>query len=211
MRTMAVALAVSLGVSTLAGADSLFSADTEEKGSLVADSKKKYEPGDIITVLVQETVDASAEADTNTRKESDVASEAAASANQFLVADSPGGLNVMPAERLPNWDVQFEKEHRATGETTRRNKLVLSIACVVGQVHGNGNIEISGEKRVIVNRENSMMRVHGIVRSSDVTPANTVLSTQIAQAEIELKGSGPLWNNQRRGILTKILDWFSPF
>jgi hypothetical protein len=33
----------------------------------------------------------------------------------------------------------------------------------------------------------------------------------VANVTIELKGKGPLWNNSRRGIITKILDWFSPF
>ena len=79
------------------------------------------------------------------------------------------------------------------------------------KVFDNGNITIEGSKRITVNREESKLYVKGTVRSRDVTSANTILSAQIANAEIELKGKGPLWNNQRRGLLTRILDWFSPF
>jgi flagellar L-ring protein precursor FlgH len=81
----------------------------------------------------------------------------------------------------------------------------------VKKVYDDGNIDIEGEKRVTVNREDSNLFVKGTVRSRDVSPGNTVLSTQVANVTIELKGKGPLWNNSRRGLITKVLDWFSPF
>ena len=66
-------------------------------------------------------------------------------------------------------------------------------------------------KAVSINREESRLNLSGLVRARDVTPANTVSSKQVANPVIQLKGKGPLWNNQRRGIFTRILDWFSPF
>jgi len=194
-----------------AAADSLFSDETEKRGSLVADSQKQFDVGDIITVLVRETVDASTQANTDTKKESDLAAQAPAAQNRFLVAETPGGLNVIPEEQLPNWNFEVENEHKTQGRTQRKNELVMTIACTVDRVQDNGNLDLSGNKRVTVNREDSMIRVAGTVRSRDVTPANTVDSSQMANANVELIGKGPLWNNQRRGLLTKILDWFSPF
>jgi flagellar L-ring protein FlgH len=70
---------------------------------------------------------------------------------------------------------------------------------------------IEGSKRMTVNREESFLTIKGIIRSRDVTASNTVRSNQIADLALDLKGKGPLWNNQRRGIFTKILDWLSPF
>ena len=75
-------------------------------------------------------------------------------------------------------------------------------------------METSGSKaprRLPVNREDTTMKVTGMCRAEDVSPANTIGSNLITDASIELAGKGPLWNNQRRGIITKILDWFSPF
>ncbi|MBI5094107.1 MAG: flagellar basal body L-ring protein FlgH [Candidatus Hydrogenedentes bacterium] len=92
------------------------------------------------------------------------------------------GLNIIKPEELPNW-----------------------------QILDNGNVEIQGTKKVTVNSEDSTLFVKGVVRPRDVTSQNTVLSSQVADAVIELKGKGPLWNNQRRGWLTKLVDWFSPF
>lgn len=210
MRRGLVTVAV-LGVAALASADSLFSEAVEKNGTLISDKHASFKEGDILTVLVRETIDASTEADTNTKKDSSVDAQAPISANPFLTAESDGGLNIIPEEVLPNWNIEVENEHKSTGKTTRANKLVTTISCVVTKVYDNGNIDIEGQKRVTVNREDSNLLVKGMVRSRDVSPGNTVLSTQVANVTIELKGKGPLWNNSRRGIITKILDWFSPF
>jgi flagellar L-ring protein precursor FlgH len=209
-RVLAVIL-IGLLAASAACADSLFNAAAAESGTLISDKKVKFKVGDLITVLVQETIDASTEADTDTKKESAVEAQAPASQNQFLTAEGPGGLNILSAKELPNWSIDIENEHKAKGKTRRANKLIMTVACVVTEVFDNGNITIEGDKRITVNREESKLHVKGMVRSRDVTPANVVLSSQIANAEIELIGKGPLWNNQRRGLFTRILDWFSPF
>lgn len=210
-RILALVGFASFLVVSWAAADSLFDRKDAEGGTLISDKKAKFEVGDIITVLVKETINASTEADTNTKKESEIGASAPAAANQFLVAEGEGGLNLVSAEKLPNWDIGIDNEHKADGKTSRANKLIMTVSCNVKKVHDNGNIDIEGNKRVTVNSEDSKIYIKGTVRSRDVSPANTILSTQIADAEIELKGKGPLWNNQRRGLLTKILDWFSPF
>jgi len=62
-----------------------------------------------------------------------------------------------------------------------------------------------------VNREDSYLRVSGVVRAEDISPDNTVPSTLLADATVDLDGKGPLWNNQRRGLITRFLDWFAPY
>jgi flagellar L-ring protein precursor FlgH len=191
--------------------DSLFTQKTAEQGTLVSLKKARFEIGDIITVLVKETVDASTDANTNTKKESDLESQAAASNNSFLVSPKPNGLGLVTAEKLPNWQIGVNKELRATGKTLRKDKLVTTVACCVTGIHDNGNIEIEGHKALTMNREETQLYVRGIVRARDVTAANTIDSVQIANATIDLRGRGPLSNNQRRGLLTKLVDWLSPY
>lgn len=192
-------------------ADSLFSTKVALNGTMVSEQKARFSVGDIITVLVNERVDASTKADTRTKKEADIEAVASAADNQFLVADGSGGLNIFNEEELPNWAIESENETRAIGSTRRQSTLTLTVACIVTQVLDNGNIVIEGKKDVTVNREISRIFVKGIVRARDVTPSNTISSAQIANATVQLQGQGPLWNNQRRGIFTKVLDWFSPF
>jgi flagellar L-ring protein precursor FlgH len=194
-----------------APADSLFSQQTAKDATTVSEKLDRFEVGDIITVIVRETLDASTSAGTNTKKESDVKANAAAAANPFLVAEQPDGNNILNPGELPNWDIQSENETKNTGDTRRRNTLTTSITCTVVEVLPNGNLKISGDKQVTVNRDDSMVTVSGIIRSKDITAQNTIQSTQVADASVLVKGKGPLWNNQRRGLVTRVLDWFSPF
>ena len=194
-----------------AGADSLFTREAAKSGNLVSNKNVEFKEGDIINVIVQETIDATTQANTDTKKESDIGAKASAADNTFLLADKPKGLGLLNEELLPNWAIEAENEHKADGQTKRASRLTTTIGCTVVKVHENGNLDIQGTKRVSVNREDSELFVRGTIRGRDVTSANTVSSRQLANAEIALRGRGPLWNNQRRGLLSKVLDWFSPF
>jgi len=191
-------------------ADSLFKQASSNRSSLLAKGRK-FQEGDLITVLIKEIIDSSTSAVTNTKKESDVQSEAPAAENPFLVSQPPGGLNIINEEELPNWDISMENETKARGQTTRKSSLSTTVACVVTQVMDNGLLAIEGDQTVSANREDCTIHISGLVRAKDVSAQNTVTSAQIANATIELKGKGPLWNNQRRGFITRILDWFAPY
>ena len=209
MRFLSMVLGALLLGATGSGGDSLFSQKDAKEGTLISEKTARFEMGDIITVQVQEVIEASTAADTNTKKESDVESEAGENENSFWVHKD--GLNLINPEELPNWGIESENETKTTGTTRRQSELSTTITCTVENVYPNGNLFISGRRVVTINREDSTLVVSGVVRSKDVTPANTVLSTQMANASVQLQGKGPLWNNQRRGLVTRFLDWFSPF
>ncbi len=195
MRFLTIVL-ISIAIGAQFGhADSLFKSKTAKEGSLVSTRRPQFEAGDIITVIVNESTNATTQATTDTEKESTLETEI-----------PEGGINFMP-----KWDIDFSSEHEGSGQTRRSSKLSMTISCIVQKVSENGNIAIKGEKSVTVNREDCTLHVSGIIRAKDVSPDNTILSSRIANADIRLKGHGPIWNAQRRGILTRILDWFSPF
>ena len=211
MRALALIPLLAVAAAAHAQTGSLFSDRTEAAGTLISERRAKFEPGDIITILVRENIDAQTQANTNTRKESEVSATAPIAANPFLVQRQPDGLGVINPGELPNWQIETDNEHRTQGRTQRNNRLVTTIAARVVEVEPNGNVVIEGSKRVTVNREDSFVKVRGTVRQRDIGRDNTVSSNQVADAEIELQGKGPLWNNQRRGLITRFLDWFSPF
>ncbi len=210
MRFVTIGLLVLLPCAMAFG-DSLFTQEVAKEGTLVSLKKAKFEKGDIVTVLVHETIDAQTDSNTNTKKESDVQSEAGESDNEFLVSPKPDGFGITTAGKLPNWDFQTNNEQRTRGLTQRKNRLITTISCVVTEVFDNGNVQLEGEKIVSVNREDSRIAVKGVARARDIEPDNTIDSAKIANAVVELKGRGPLWNSQRRGLITRFLDWFSPY
>jgi len=191
-------------------ADSLLRPNVTTRDTLIA-KRADYRVGDIITVLIEEKLDTAVTSNTNTKKESDVDSKANASANEFLVAKKPGGLELISKEKLPNWQIEAENEMKARGQTRRSSEFETTVPCMVKAVLDNGNLLIEGSRVVGINREDSRILVTGMIRPRDISPANTVLSSRVADAQIILKGRGPLWNNQRRGLLTRLLDWISPY
>jgi len=193
-------------LTAIARADSLFNGLVVERGSLYSDEKVRFELGDVITVLVSETTDARTRASTETEKESSL--EAAASSDLLT---SSNGLGILKSGELPAWQVEAKNEHDGGGSTQRNNTVSAMVSTTVVEVMANGNLRIEGQKTLVVNREKTKIQVSGIIRARDVTPRNTVLSSQIADAEISFDGGGPLWNSQRRGFLTKLLDFIWPF
>ena len=189
-------------------ADSLFTQRTAESGTLISSKRIRFKPGDLVTVLVRENIDANTDSELVTTKRSTTQSEADAEANSFLAGRGGSGLGI---KKLPNFDISVNNRIQYDGGTSRSNTLIMTVSCVVTDVLDNGNILITGEKIIRVNRESTMLKLSGLVRARDVAADNTVQSNQIANADIQLSGNGPLWNNQRRGFITKIMDWFSPF
>ncbi len=209
MRTTVMVVAMALTACSAATADSLFSRQAEERGTLVSDNKMRFAVGDVITVLVREDIDASTDSDLTTRKRSQIDMEADPASNSSITGSE--ALIDLPEGVLPNVDIEADNRHQTTGTTRRRNQVVFTVTCSVTKVWPNGNVEIAGEKQVTVNRDDSLIKLSGVARTRDVSSENTIDSNLLANAAIELKGHGPLWNNQRRGLFTRLLDWFSPF
>jgi len=175
----------------------------------VAANKMRFSVGDVITVLVRENIDASGGSDLNTRKRTQIDMQADPAANPSITGSD--ALVNLPKGVLPNIDIEGDNRHQTSGSTIRKNQVKLTISCTVTKVWPNGNVEISGDKRVTVNRDDSLIKLSGVARTTDVSADNTIDSNQLANAVVELKGKGPMWNNQRRGLLTRLLDWIAPY
>jgi flagellar L-ring protein precursor FlgH len=202
-----ILLAVIACIATTAKADSLFTQTAAKSGTLVAENVMPFKVGDIITVSVSETIQSSTVANTRTTKESELESEAEPGDNAFLIGSS--ALR-MPSDLLPNIGIETENETNNRGTTTRNSTLTTTVSCMVVRVYPNGNLLVEGTKQVTVNRENSTLLVRGVLRARDVTPQNTISSNLLANSVVQLSGKGPLWNNQRRGLITRLFDWLSP-
>ena len=73
-------------------------------------------------------------------------------------------------------------------------------------------LPVEGSKDVIINSERQRVVVRGLIRPVDVSPANTVLSNQIADLSMEVNGKGVVGDAIKRpSILYRILTGFLPF
>lgn len=98
-----------------------------------------------------------------------------------------------------------------TGTVNRAEKVSLTIAAVVTDVLANGNLVIQGRQEVRTNREVRELTVAGIVRPEDISSANAINHTQIAEARISYGGRGDVSRVQAPPVGQALVERFSPF
>ena len=96
---------------------------------------------------------------------------------------------------------------KGSGTTNAAGNLNTQFTVVVKEVLPNRRLRIEGTRSIVINRETQTYILSGIVREDDIQPNNVILSTSIADATIEAVGKGAIHDRQRRGILTRIVDW----
>jgi flagellar L-ring protein precursor FlgH len=196
-------LGVAVLSATPAAAQSLWR-DGGPGGSLFADHRARS-VNDIVTIVVVEESASSRSATTSTSK----ATSRTASLNDFPGLALPT-RNAKAAANL-KFDLSGEASHEGKGSIDRSDKLTAQIPARVVKVLDNGNLVIEGRRAVLVNDESQVATISGVVRPQDITGANTVLSSQIADAEVQIVGRGVVAEAQRPGFLYRILDWLRLF
>ena len=153
--------------------------------------RRAYETGDVLTVVITEIARASTQAATRTGK-----SEAASA--RYRQID----------EELQQITAGFEREFAGGGQVERSGRLLATLAVTVSDINENGNLVITGEQEIVLNDEKQWIRLDGIVRPEDISPDNTIASTRVSNARIEMTGDGVVARGQRPGLLTRILGFF---
>lgn len=184
-----------LGCSSSAAlSDSLL--EREGYRPLVAD-QRAIRPGDNLTVLITESAVASTTATTATNKEGSVSGAASAARNS----------NGNPYARSVSGSLELTEDFKGGGRIERTGKLIARLTVVVQAVEPNGMLVVQGEQDIYVNEERQHIALAGRVRPQDIGTDNTVLSTRLAQAKIEMSGQGLLAEKQKPGVLTRFLSW----
>ena len=164
--------------------------------------------GDILTVSID--IDDSAKV-TNATTTSRTAG-ANVGVPHFLGLESTLG-KILPGEFDPAMAVETNSSHSnaGSGQVNRSEKISLTIAAVVTGVLPNGNMMIQGTQEVRTNTDVRQLTVAGIVRPEDISSANTIRHTQIAEARISYGGRGDISRVQKVPAGQSLIEKFSPF
>ena len=173
--------------------------------------------GDIVTVQIEENAKASNKANTETERQSGL--EAGIQKlfgleewwNNEVLPDIPSALPKLTPFGDPAIKGNMKSSFEGDGETSRSGNLEAFITCRVVAVMPNGNLKIVGTREVMVNYENQMIILSGIIRPRDISDNNIILSTFISDAKIAYSGSGIVDDRQRPGWLTNLMNSVWPF
>jgi len=162
--------------------------------------------GDIVTVRISVSSLAEGSASTDLSRDSNV--EASIKAMMGFEDKIPGnapGVDGTSPEHL--FKSNYTSNFKGDGDTKRSGKIVADVSALVTRVYPNGNMMIHGSQNMLINNENSLLTVDGIIRPTDVSADNIVISNRIANARIQVTGRGVVSDKQRPGILMRVLDW----
>lgn len=163
---------------------------------------RRFEPGDVLTVILKESTQAARAATANVSR---------ASKNDTL----PSGLTSRIAglnSALTGLNLNAANvESKGEGSADQSASLDGSITVTVVEVQPNGNMVVRGQKQMSLTQGSEIIQVSGIVRPEDVAPNNTVLSRRLADARFTYQGGGEIASATRAGWGTRAILKFWPF
>jgi len=212
---VAVAMLLLAGAVCLGG--SLFRKGQEQKAqnpapsgatiytSVPAEKPPSPKLHDLVKVIVLEVSTASANGKTKEEKNT----ELNASLNKFINWDG----STLNGDQSNNPAVDLKAKHKTDNkaETSKNMIIKATIKAEVVEMLPNGNLVIEAIKTRTVNQETEVMTLTGVIDPDDLDATGTLLSDDIAQLKLAYTGSGTVSDPQKRGILTRILDWLWPF
>lgn len=195
--------------------NSLYVAGTGLNG-LFLDTKARW-AGDVVTVKIEESSSATNKANTNTSRDSSLS----AGIDAFFGVENWWqdkvlrwmGSNTPKVNPFGSASVKgsLQSEFEGDGSTTRSGDLTAYITCRVTEVLPNGNLRIVGTREVMVNHENQVIILSGVIRPRDIGNDNIVKSIFVSDAKIAYSGSGVIDDRQRPGWMANFLDAVWPF
>jgi len=183
-----------IAVAVLFSAQAFAQTLRDNPGFSMFSDEKANKIGDMITIIVVESSQASNNAEKSTSRKSDlgfnanVNTGAASSPNTAVGIGSNNGFN-------------------GSGSTKAGGMLSTRISATVDSLRPNGNMVISGIRKTVINGEEQVISVKGVVRQSDIMPDNSVMSYNVSEAEFVFEGKGMIDDAQSPGWFTRFLHW----
>lgn len=162
------------------------------------EDNKAFRVGDVLSVTLSESTNASKSAATNTAKENEV--ELGASAIFGSTGPTIDGNLVL------NNSLKGERDFSGSGDSAQSNSLKGEIAVTVVDILPNGNLVVRGEKIIGLNQGSEFIRISGLVRPQDVSSENVVVSRKIANSRIYYGGGGVIAESNTKGWLARFFD-----
>lgn len=183
-------------------------------GSLFAD-KKDLQIGDIIQVVINEELQADSSNKRTTSRNTD------GSFNGGII--TPNAANTNPSSTVSKYAEKFNSvlgfdasigsgssfTGKADSEIDETFETTVSV--IIEQTYQNGNYFIKGSKQMLIDGQSQEIILSGVIRPYDISPENSIMSSQIANLKILYRKDGEEKDALRTPWGMKILKALWPF
>jgi flagellar L-ring protein FlgH len=152
--------------------------DDGKLSALVSDYKA-HAVGDLVTILIVQ--------DTTATNTANVATDRSFKANSGIDA-LPGHIKPSGIQNLfsPHSSATLQGKAQASSKSSLRTSLAGRVVAVLS----SGSLVVEAERSVVMNNERQTVVLRGLVRPGDISPDNAVVSNDLSNLELELKGKG---------------------
>lgn len=179
MKSAVFALLAAASLSITAAAQEV----RQNRWANVASDLKAAGVGDILTVVVYQSAEARNAADSGARRQRGVEGK------------------IRGRSHEESGEIDLNSNFAGHGESRRSESFITKISVSVADVLPNGDLTIAGEQIMKVNGEKTTIQIRGRVRPVDISSDNQILSTRIADAQINYHGEGFVSRNAKSGVI----------
>lgn len=175
----------------------IYSASTHKP--LFEDRRARF-IGDLLTINIAENTSA------NKASSSAMSKAGSVSASAAVPLGLPISLNKEAISISADSAVDFDD----SADEDASNRFNGNITVTVVDVLENGNLTVSGEKQIALDKGTEFVRFSGVINPDDIALGNFVSSTKVADARIEYRSNSKLDASQVASILTRFFLSFIP-
>jgi flagellar L-ring protein precursor FlgH len=163
---------------------------------------------DLVTIIVNEQSEITSKGTNNFSHDS----ELDAKVNNWVAFDSKSWtLKGLQPTVPPEINLTGTRSFQGQGDKERTDSFTARITAEVVDVKPNGTVVLQARKRIKTDEEEQAFTLTGTCRADDITAANSVLSTQLFDLELQKNHKGDVKAATNRSILGHLLDLINPF
>jgi flagellar L-ring protein precursor FlgH len=172
----------------------------QNSAMLLFEDKKPRAIGDLLTIQLNENLNASQTANSSTEKKTSATATIPGVRGLFGKNINGVGLNA-----------SGDNAYNGTGATASTGVFTGTITVTVIEVLANGNLVIAGEKQIGIRQNSETLRFTGVVDPAQIQPGNLVSSTLVADVRLDYRGGGNIEEAQVQGWLGRFFNSWQPF
>jgi len=164
------------------------------------EDRKPRMVGDLLTITLNERLNASQKANSSAERNSDMGLEVS-------------GVYGSSGRKIGPVDVKAGASNNFNGKggTESSNQFTGTITVTVIEVLANGNLRVAGEKQIGLRQNSEVLRLSGVVDPTQIQAGNVVSSTQVADARLDYRGGGYIEEAQIQGWFARFFNSYWPF
>ncbi len=171
---------------------------------------RKYAIHDLVTLIISETSSAESKQTLDTKKDYDLTGSIKSFPDLIELLE----LRLEAGERanIATLGVNSKQKFKGEGTAKRSDRFVARITAEIIDVKPNGNLVLEARKTVASqDGESKTIVLSGICRPEDITDANTINSSQLADLRLLQQTEGEVTKSAKKGFIPRVLETIFAF